>query len=124
MTGDLSGLAFALAVSNPACPLRKAALRLAEQADVIVHEFPYSEPIFRDSPPQFEVYNSHNFELGLLSSIVSGDGIGRCFQKLLHLERNLAERARLVFATSEVDGEKFRLLYDVPPERIHVCPNG
>ncbi len=99
-------------------------LRLAEAADVVVHEFPYSEPIFRDSPPRFEVYNSHNFELDRLSATVFGDGVGRCFQKLWHLERNLAERARLVFATSQTDGEKFRLLYGAAPERIHICPNG
>ena len=124
VTGDLSGLAFALATSEPNCPLRRAALRSAQSATALIHEFPYSEVIFRDSPPRREIYNSHNFELGLLSSNLSGDGSGRCFQKLFHLERNLAARAELVFATSEADGERFRLLYDVSPERLRYCPNG
>jgi glycosyltransferase involved in cell wall biosynthesis len=124
VTGDLSGLGFALAVSDPTCPLRLAALRLAESAAVVVHEYPYSEPIFREAHPRFEVYNANHFELGRLSSAVSGVGVGRCFQKLLHLECDLAARAKLLFATSEPDGEQFRLLYGVAPERIRYCPNG
>ena len=122
--GDLSGLAFALAVADLGCPLRQTALRLAGAADAVIHEFPYSEPIFRDAPPGREIYNSHNFELGLLSSNVTGNGARRAFQKLLRLERNLALRARLVFATCEEDREKFRLLYGLAPERLRLCPNG
>ncbi|HEV2300118.1 MAG TPA: glycosyltransferase [Stellaceae bacterium] len=124
VSGDLSGLAFALAVSDPNCALRQAAVRLARSATAVIHEFPYSEAIFRDLPPGCEIYNSHNFELGLLSSNLSGEGSGRCFQKLFHLERDLAARAKLVFATSDTDGEKFRLVYDVSPERLRYCPNG
>lgn len=124
VSGDLSGLAFALAVSDPNCALRQAALQLGRSATAVIHEFPYSEPIFRDVRPSCEIYNSHNFELGLLSSNLSGDGSGRCFQKLFHLERNLAARARLVFATSEADGEKFRLTYGLGPQRLRYCPNG
>ena len=74
LSGDLSGLAFALAVSDPACRLRRTAQSLAQSVDLVIHEFPYSEPIFSGYPVPFEVYNSHNFEISLLSSIVRGQG--------------------------------------------------
>lgn len=122
--GDLSGLAFALAVSDPACHLRQKAWELAENADYIIHEFPFSEPIFAEGAPKPEIYNSHNFEASLLSSIVYGAGFDTAFLKLERLERNLITRAHRIFATSEADAEKFRLFYDAHPGRLSVCPNG
>jgi glycosyltransferase involved in cell wall biosynthesis len=124
LSGDLSGLAFALAVSDPACRLRRTARDLAASADVVIHEFPFSEPIFSDNSARFEIYNSHNFEASLLSSIVSGPGFESALAKLMRLEGNLALRSKLVFATSAADAEKFRLLYHVPPNRLACCPNG
>ena len=122
--GDLSGLAFALAVSEPSCPLRRKALALARSADIVIHEFPYSEPIFRFEPPSIEVYNSHNCEIALLSSLVTGPGSSRCFRKLLRLERSLIGRAKRVFATAPEDGEIMRILYGLERERLSLCPNG
>jgi glycosyltransferase involved in cell wall biosynthesis len=124
LSGDLSGLAFALAVSDPTCRLRRTARAMAASADVVIHEFPFSEPIFSDNSARFEIYNSHNFEASLLSSIVSGPGFEAALAKLMRLEGNLAARSKLVFATSAVDAEKFRLLYHVPPDRLACCPNG
>lgn len=122
--GDLSGLAFALAVSDPACELRQKAWDFAEDADYIIHEFPFSEPIFAEGAPKREIYNSHNFEISLLSSIVYGPGFDTAFLKLERLERNLIKRAHRVFATSEADAKKFRLFYDAHPGRLSICPNG
>jgi glycosyltransferase involved in cell wall biosynthesis len=122
--GDLSGLAFALAVADPRCALRQAALQLARNADIVIHDFPYSEPIFRESPPPVEIYNSHNAEVGLLSSLITGPGAERCFQKLLRLERDLIQRARRVFAASLEDGEIFRVFHGLERERLAYCPNG
>ena len=65
-TGDLSGMAFALTAADPTCPLRIKAIEIAATAAVVIHEFPYSEGMFRERPPRREVYNAHNFELGLL----------------------------------------------------------
>lgn len=122
--GDLSGLAFALATADPRCALRRAALELAESADIVIHEFPYSEPIFRERPPAVEIYNSHNAEAGLLASVVSGRGSDRAFSKLLRLERNLIGRAKRVFATSQEDGEIFRIFYGLEEARLAYCGNG
>ena len=122
--GDLSGLAFALAVSEPACPLRQRARELVGGADVVVHEFPFSEPIFNDGCSAIEVYNSHNFEASLLSSIVTGEGFETALLKLLKLEGNLVARANRVYATSTADAEKFRLFYGAQAAKIEVCPNG
>ena len=38
--GDVRGLAFALAVSDPACVFRTRARELAETADVVIHDSP------------------------------------------------------------------------------------
>jgi glycosyltransferase involved in cell wall biosynthesis len=124
MAGDLSGLAFALAVSNRGCRLRATAEILSRDADIVVHEFPYSVPIFQDVDLPFEIYNSHNFEASLIPSVVRGAGQHRGFLRVLQLERTLVERCRLVCATSIADAEKFRLLYGANPDRIRLCPNG
>ncbi len=122
--GDLSGLAFALAVSDPSCQLRETALEIASDVDYIIHEFPFSEPIFAEGAPRPEVYNSHNFELGLLPSIVYGNGFEAAFLKLMRLESNLVGRSQLVFAASSGDAERFRLVYGVDCLRLALCPNG
>ena len=122
--GELSGLAFALAVSDPQCKYRQHARALALDADLVIHEFPFSEPIFSDGCPTREIYNSHNFEASLLSSIVYGDGFESALLKLLQLEGNLVARTERVFATSRLDAEKFRLFYGVSAGKIDTCPNG
>ncbi len=124
LAGELSGLAFALAVGEPDCALRLEAERLAGEADIVVHEFPYSAPIFADAPPRPEVYNAHNFELALLPSIVTGPGLARAFERVRLLEGALARRCRLVLAPSDRDAEALRLMYGVRGSRIAVCPNG
>jgi glycosyltransferase involved in cell wall biosynthesis len=122
--GELSGLAFALAVSDPSCRLRELAWELAPNFDYIVHEFPFSEPIFAGGAPRPEIYNSHNFEASLLPSIVHGHGFDAAFLKLTRLEGNLIARAQHVFATSVADAEKFRLFYGAEQARLSLCPNG
>ncbi|MGO9991006.1 MAG: glycosyltransferase [Steroidobacteraceae bacterium] len=124
VTGDLSGLAFALAISDPQCPLRVFAREVAAHSDYVIHEFPFSEPIFSDGCPCAEIYNSHNFEASLLSSIVRGAGFDTAILKLLRLEGNLVSRSRRVFATSRTDAEKFRLFYGASASKLGVCPNG
>ena len=124
LQGDLSGLAFALAVTDPSCELRRAAQDLAQESALIIHEFPYSEPIFAEGAPAPEIYNSHNVEAGLLSSIVRGPGFDAAWLKLMRLEGNLVRRAQKLFATSETDAEIFRLLYGAAPETLFLCPNG
>jgi glycosyltransferase involved in cell wall biosynthesis len=124
LAGELSGLAFALAVSDPACDLSRVARERAAHSDAVIHEFPYSEPIFADGCPVPEIYNSHNFEAALLGSIAQGPGLDAAVLKLMRMEGNLARRAQRVLATSEIDAEKFRLFYGIDRARISLCPNG
>ena len=125
LEGDLSGLAMALAVGDPACAFTRTARALAPNADAILHEFPYSEPIFADGAfAAKEIYNSHNFETSLLGAIVTGPGFETALLKLMRLEGNLAARAARVLATSEADADKFRLFHGVEPHRLALCPNG
>ena len=100
LSGDLSGLAFALAVSHPNCALRVLARELASSATFVIHEFPFSEPIFSDGCPCTEIYSSHNFETSLLSSVVRGESMDTAILKIMRLEGNLVARANRVFSTS------------------------
>ena len=124
VSGDLAGLAFLLAVSDPSCRLRCAALELSKDVSVVIHEFPYSEPIFAEAENCFEIYNSHNVEACLLPTIVRGPGFESVFLRLLRAEGNLIRRAAKVFGTSPADAETFRLLYGAEKARVGVCPNG
>ncbi len=125
LEGDLSGLAMALAVANPDCNYTIKARMLGLQADVIIHEFPYSEPIFADlCVARKEIYNSHNFELSLIQSVIRGPGAEAALLKVMRLEGNLATRAARVLATSQADVDKFRLIYGVSSNRLSLCPNG
>lgn len=124
LEGELSGAAFALAVSDPSCRLRQAACELAASADFIIHEFPYSEPIFAGGAAVPEIYNAHNFEIGLLASVMRGPGFDRFFLKLMRMEGNLAARARHVFAASPDEADRFRLFYGIDPAKLAICPNG
>jgi len=124
VTGELSGLAFALAVSDPACRITARARDLARSADYVIHEFPYSEPIFSDGCAAAEIYNSHNFESSLLPSVLRGAGLEAAWIKLMRLEANLVARAQRTFATSNSDAEKFRLFFGAESSRLGLCPNG
>jgi glycosyltransferase involved in cell wall biosynthesis len=124
IVGELSGLALALAVSDPTCALRQAARGLASSVDLVIHEFPFSEPIFSDGFAKKEIYNSHNFQTSLFSSIAHGPGFEVGLLKLMRLEAKLVGRASQVFATSFQDMEKFRLFFGIPPQRLGICLNG
>lgn len=125
LEGDLSGLAFALAAGEPGCALRQEALRLAPEADLVVHDSPWSAPVFADAPPPAEIYNAAPAPgLALLSSLVTGPGLARAFERLRRLEGGLARRCRLVLAPSDRDAELLRLAYGLPSSRLAVCPNG
>jgi len=121
VVGDLWGLTFALAVSDPGCEYRRCARELGENVDVIIHEFPFSEPIFSEGAPAPEVYNAHNVEASLLSSIVAGPGFDAVWLKLMRMEGNLVRRAQ-TFAASADDAKIFRLLYGA--QNPLTCPNG
>lgn len=124
LKGELSALAFALAVSDPRCELRMRARELAAGADAVIHEFPFSEPIFSDGCSCPEIYNSHNFEASLLASVLHGEGFEEAWLKLIRMEGNLVQRCRRVFATSASDAEKFRLFYGADEAKLGICPNG
>ena len=124
VSGDLSPLAFALAVSEPACELRRVALELAKTTDVIHSRLSLFGADLRGGRARPEIYTSHNVEASLLSSIVRGPGFEAAWLKLLRIEGNLIRRAQKVFATSEADAEIFRLLYGAAPEKLFLCPNG
>ncbi|NGM34047.1 glycosyltransferase family 4 protein [Methylobacterium sp. DB0501] len=122
--GEMSGLAFALAVADSSCKLRMVAREIASEVDFIIHEFPFSEPIFSDGIFGPEIYNSHNFEASLLSSVVRGSGFDKSILKLMRIEGNLCHRAHRIFATSQADAEKFEVFYGVSPHKISICANG
>ncbi len=90
----------------------------------MIHEFPYSEPIFSDGSAHCEIYNAHNFEAGLVAAIEHGPSLDRALLKVIRLERNLVMRVSRVFAPSTNDLERFRMFYGVEPSKLALCPNG
>ncbi|WP_294537830.1 glycosyltransferase [uncultured Rhodoblastus sp.] len=115
---ELSGLALARAVGDPACDLRRVARERAARADAVIHQFPYSEPIFADFCPVPEFYDAPHLEAARLGSMAQGPGLDAALIELMRREGALARRARRVFAASANEAEKFRLFYGVDPTRI------
>ncbi len=125
LAGAVSGLAFALANSDPACRMRQAARSLAPAVDAIVHASPYSEPMFADGRfADKEFYLAPQFELNRFAAAAHGAGLETGLLKVMRLEGNLVARARKVFAASPDAAERFRLFYGVPGAKLDLCPSG
>ncbi|WP_430912034.1 glycosyltransferase [Methylobacterium sp. sgz302541] len=126
VAGDVAGLAFALAAADPDWPLRRLARAAAGKASLVVHESPFSEPLFGDGDGVREVYSAHNHEASLIGDMTGGEGEGaaEAWLRVWRLERRLARRAALVLAPSVEDLDRMRILYGVEPHRLAEAPNG
>lgn len=126
ITGDLAGLAFALAATDPDWPLRRLARAAGAKADLVIHESPFSEPLFCADDGLREVYSAHNHEASLIADVAGGEGeaAAEAWLRVWRLERRLARRAALVLAPSVEDLDRMRILYGVEPHRLAEAPNG
>lgn len=124
LDGDLSGLAFAMASRPDRSPFGQRLRSLIPEYDIIIHEFPYSAGFAKEFSWIPQIYNAHNFELGLIPAIISGPSAARAVQKVCVLESEMISCVDHVFAPSREDARKFELFYGCPHEKISICPNG
>jgi glycosyltransferase involved in cell wall biosynthesis len=122
--GEVSSVAFSLAVSNRRNRFREEALKHAYSADLVVHDSPFSEPIFSDGCNVPEIYNAYNVELGLISSLIYGKGSGIVFSKVAEIELTLTKRAAHIMVTSQDDLEQLRILSGRARSDFTIVPNG
>jgi glycosyltransferase involved in cell wall biosynthesis len=89
--------------------LRRRFRELATFADVIIHESPFTLPLdetaYCDGKPR--VYASYNVECRLAEQMLKGEAGVEAARFIAFLERQLLDRADLVFATSAEDRSAF-----------------
>jgi hypothetical protein len=87
-------------------------------------------PAFVDLAPDASlgipvVYGSQNVEFDYISAECRAGMVRRIAgQRVRRLEGQLVERAARILACTDADGDRFRELYSVPPDRLTVLPNG
>lgn len=123
--GDLSAPTI-IAASRFATLLHQAYLEEYEDADVIIHDSPFTEgyDLFKEVDSKVRVYNSYNCETQLYrmlhpekKSKPVHDLIGRC-------EKSMLASADLVLYCSESDLTAFRELAPISRFAAHCAPNG
>lgn len=122
--GELHGLAFSIAAADPACGLRCAAHELAATADIVIHETPYSAPIFNGGCKAREIYNAPQFGADQLAAIIQGPGCNVALLQLIRLEQSLVNRVRRIHAASYDDLTKFHLFYGASREKLAIGIHG
>jgi glycosyltransferase involved in cell wall biosynthesis len=123
---ECSGLVCSLAARGHR-ELREAAEDLTRDADIVIHESPFLQPLAprpRHSR-QLLVYNSYNVEARLAQDMFGRKLMGRLAAgHVARLERKLVSRADLIFACSQEDEQGFVQAYGADRSKIHIVPNG
>ena len=105
-----------------------AARNAAAEADIVVFSHPWVFPLVRETLEvgrQLIVYDAQNVEGLLRTSLLDDGGVGsEVAREVVAVEAALCHAAQLILACSQVDREAFSRIYDVPPERVRVVPNG
>lgn len=123
--GDLSGPAIA-ASSRFATPLHQAYLEEYEDADVIVHDFPFTEgyDLFKGVDDKLRVYNAHNCEAMLYRKLHPSKK-SKFIHDLVSLsEESMLGSADLVFYCNEDDLAAFREASPEAKFAAHYAANG
>ena len=123
LSGEVDGLALAIAAGNPAGAYRRAALALAAQASAVVHDSPFTAPLFTEGCPVPEIYHVPEPAVAGLAAALRGPNHEDVVLKLLRLEGALAGRATRLHVASAAAATGFALLYGVEPARL-ACADG
>lgn len=104
----------------------KMYLKLYESSDIIIHDFPYmlNYDLYFGMDNKPRIYNSHNLEYDLLKQIYKGENSGKHLEYIYQLEKKLIEKADIVFATSNIEKNKFVELYGCEYDKMCLAPNG
>jgi glycosyltransferase involved in cell wall biosynthesis len=82
-------------------------------------------PLFDRHPARFKVYLAQNVEADYFTAAHPAMArSSRWKREIESLEARAADRAALIVVCTAEDGERFRTLYGVGSERLHVAPNG
>jgi len=96
--------------------------KLAEEADIIIFSHPYLFVMknWISLDEKIIVYESHNVEY-ILKKEYAGPYYS---QEVFDVEKEAAEKADLIFTTSDEDKENLIQLYSIDPNKILITPNG
>lgn len=123
--GDLSGPALAACAGHPTL-LHQAYLQEYEQADLIIHDFPFTAgyDLFAGLDSKPRIYNAHNCESRLYRQLHPGERSKPVHQLVEQAELRMLQMADQVFYCSEDDLQAFRDM--APTVRFSVCyaPHG
>ena len=104
------------------------ARRHAAAADVVIVSHPWVYPVVRGvlrRGAQLVVYESHNVEGYLRTTLLDDGGVGsELVKEVVRVEYDLCHEADLVLACSHEDRELFNKFYAVPFSKILLAPNG
>lgn len=101
-------------------------LKLYLDADMIVHDSPFmlNYDLFFGMDNKPRIYNSYNLEYDLLKQIYTGSNAIEHLEYIFQLEKKLVTNSQLLFATSDIEKNKFQKLYGVSESKIKLAPNG
>lgn len=97
----------------------------SQDADVLIAAHPWVVPFLHVRPDQLLVYDSQNCEAVLKKELLKKVSGGRDLaRRVFELERELCQRADLIFICSQKDGQQFQEDFGVGPEKMVEIPNG
>ncbi len=122
---EVSALVCALSARTPNM-YHKYYNDLYKESDIIVHEFPYmlEYDLYFGLDNKPRIYNSHNYESNLIKQIWKGTDAAKYIKYIGDLEKNLVEKADIVFATSAEERETFIYNFNVDEKKVKLAPNG
>lgn len=122
---EISALVCALSANYPNAYHDKY-LELYSSADILIHEFPYmlKYDLFFGLDKKPRLYNSHNHESELVKQTWTGKNAQKYIELLGNMEKELVQKADLVFATASVEVNNFVEMYGASPDRVFLAPNG
>ncbi|KAB8330676.1 glycosyltransferase [Scytonema tolypothrichoides VB-61278] len=106
----------------------ETALSKVAESDIVIFSHPWVYPLVKDKlkvRPQLVVYDSHNVEGFLRTSLLDDGAFGTEIAKnVVRIEYELCHHSDLILACSHEDRELFHRLYNLPFSKIAVVPNG
>jgi glycosyltransferase involved in cell wall biosynthesis/2-polyprenyl-3-methyl-5-hydroxy-6-metoxy-1,4-benzoquinol methylase len=106
----------------------EATRRSMRDADIVVFSHPWVFPLVAKdlAPHQLVVYDSHNVEGYLRAQLLDENNPAEAelLRQVAQDEYELGCRADLILACSHEDLLRFQRIYEFPPEKMRVVPNG
>lgn len=123
--GDLSAPTIAASAFYPTL-MHAAYLQEYESADIIVHDFPFTVDfdIFLGADSKPRIYNSHNCETALYSTLHASEKSKPIVDIVARAEKKLLDHADLILYCGESDYDSFKNLASHKQPVMFYSPNG